>query len=73
MGFFPIQELTCLQMTCQKLRYEGEDKEGWLSLLWDKDTPVTRLLLAELTPSSAAGALPGKTARASSSSSPLDT
>ena len=72
MGFFTLQELTCFQMTCHKLRHEGEDKEGWLSLLWDKHTPVT-LLLAELTPSSAAGPSPGKTAFALNSSSALDT
>lgn len=48
--FFMLQELTCPQITCQKLRREGEDKEGWLSSLCDKDTPITLLLLAELTP-----------------------
>lgn len=72
-GFFTLQGLTCLQMTCRKLRHEGEDKEGWLSSLRDKHTPVTLLLLAELTPGSGAGPSPGKTALASSSSSALGT
>lgn len=48
MGFFTLQELTYLQMTCYKLGDEGQ--KGWVSWLWDQHSPVTLLLLPSLYP-----------------------